>query len=135
MKMIEPPPPSIISGMAARLSRNAPVRLTSMTCCHSPRLVSWTGPPRSCGAAPRDRPRPGGGRQPRGLRRRRRVDVGADDRGALFGEGEHDRPADRAAGAADQRRFALKLHPRPHSMTVPPSTAMVWPVTKPLASE
>src|SRR5207245_2159265 len=33
--MIDPPPPAIINGSAARLSKNAPVRLISSTLCQS----------------------------------------------------------------------------------------------------
>src|SRR5712691_218246 len=47
-----PPPPAIISGSAARLNRNEPVRLISSTRCQSPRLVSMIVPLGSCGAAP-----------------------------------------------------------------------------------
>ena len=36
--MIEPPPPAIISGSTARLSRNEPVRLTASTRSHSARV-------------------------------------------------------------------------------------------------
>src|SRR6266852_3216221 len=50
--MIDPPPPAIIKGTAARLSRNAPVRLISSTLCQSAREVSMIVPLGSCGAAP-----------------------------------------------------------------------------------
>src|SRR3984893_15690390 len=50
--MIEPPPPAIMRGKAARLSRNEPVRLTASTRSQSARLVSRTVPLGSYGAAP-----------------------------------------------------------------------------------
>src|ERR1700719_3462955 len=50
--MIEPPPPAIMCGSAARLSRKAPLKLMSSTRCQSARLVSITVPLGSCGAAP-----------------------------------------------------------------------------------
>ena len=40
MKTIEPPPPSIITGIAAWLSMNGDTRLTSMTSCSSSGVVS-----------------------------------------------------------------------------------------------
>src|SRR5215471_2895891 len=52
MRMIEPPPPTIIQGEAARLRRKEPVRLTASTRSHAARLVSRIVPPGSCGAAP-----------------------------------------------------------------------------------
>ena len=139
--MIDPPPPAIISGSAARLSRNDAGQVDRRrTVCHSARLVSSDGAARVVrrGAADQDiepaervaAPRAAAARvsaslatlqcraearppaardQPRGFRRRRRIDVAAGDGGAGLGKGDRDRPADAAAGAADQRRLAGQM--------------------------
>src|SRR5260370_11471054 len=50
--MIDPPPPAIIMGSTARLSRNAPVRLMSSTRCQSAGVISTMVPLGSWGAGP-----------------------------------------------------------------------------------
>src|SRR5205807_2299742 len=81
------------------------------------------------------------GDEPRGFRGGRGVDVDAGDRCPLLRKGQRDGAANPAARAADQRRLPRQLHlplssrAGLHSMTVPPSTAIVCPVTKPLASD
>src|SRR5258708_5722489 len=67
------------------------------------------------------------------------IDIDASDRGAGLGECNRDCPADAAAGAADQSCLAGKAHRANslggHSITVPPSMAMVWPVIKALSAD
>src|SRR6202041_1873663 len=72
----------------------------------------------------------------------RDIDIDAGNRGAGFGKRDRDGPADAAAGAADQGRFPRQIHRLSslgfnpgHSITVPPSTAMVCPVMNSLASD
>ena len=61
----------------------------------------------------RQRPSAGFGDEARGFFRRIRVDVAAGDRSAGLGKGERDRPANAAAGAADQCDLASEAHGLP----------------------
>ena len=138
--MIEPPPPAIIDGNAARHSRNEPVRLTA----NDPLPIGEAGLQHGacgivrCGTADQDvEPAKGVvcrfGRGPRlalagnvaiegerlparrfdephGLGRPGQIDVAAGDRRSSLGERKRDRPPDAARRTADQRRLAAEGH-------------------------